>query len=75
MNQKEFLSRLADTLDRDDTIEADQSVELIQEWDSLGILSVIGLLIDLDLKVDPMTIREIKNISQLLEIVKPTIHE
>ena len=75
MNQKEFLSRLADTLDRDDTIEADLSVELIQEWDSLGILSVIGLLMDLDLKVDPLTIREIKNISQLLEIVKPIIHE
>ena len=53
MNRLEFLTRLAEVLDHEGVIEANQEVESIPEWDSLGILSVIELLADLNLKVKP----------------------
>lgn len=75
MNKFEFLTRLAEALDHDGVIQSDQNVESIPEWDSLGILSVIELLADLDIKVKPEALKEIKNISELVEIVRTAIDE
>ena len=75
MNQKEFLSRLADAIDYEGVIEVNQDIESIIEWDSLGILSVIELLSDLGVKVNPDALQKVGNISELLEIVEHLIHE
>lgn len=75
MNQKEFLSRLADAIDYDGVIEANQDVESIVEWDSLGILSVIELLSDLGIEVNPDALQRVQKISELLEIVEHLIYE
>ena len=75
MNQKEFLSRLADAIDYEGVIEVNQDIESITEWDSLGILSVIELLSDLGVKVNPDALQKVGNISELLEIVGHLIHE
>lgn len=74
MNQKEFLSLLADAIDYEGVIDANQDVESIVEWDSLGILSVIELLSDLGIKVNPDALQKVENISQLLEIAEHVIH-
>jgi acyl carrier protein len=75
VNQKEFLSRLADAIDYEGVIEVNQDLESIVEWDSLGILSVIELLSDLGIKVNPDALQKVDNISELLEIVEHLIHE
>lgn len=75
MNKLEFLARLAEALDHDGVIEANQKVESIPEWDSLGILSVIELLADLDIKVKPEALKEIKSIPELIEIARAAIDE
>ncbi len=75
MNQKEFLSRLAHAIDYEGVIEVDQDVESIVEWDSLGILSVIELLSDLGVKVNPDALQRVEKISELLEIAEHVIHE
>ncbi len=75
MNQKEFLSRLADAIDYEGVIEVNQDLESIVEWDSLGILSAIELLSDLGVKVNPDALQKVENISELLEIVEHLIHE
>jgi acyl carrier protein len=75
VNQKEFLSRLADAIDYEGVIEVNQDIESIIEWDSLGILSVIELLSDLGVKVNPDALQKVGNISELLEIVEHLIHE
>lgn len=69
MNQTEFLKRLADALDHDGELAPDQQVESIEEWDSLGILSVLELLSDLGHKVKPDTLRDINNLSELLALI------
>jgi hypothetical protein len=75
VNQKEFLSRLADAIDYEGVIEVNQDLESIVEWDSLGILSAIELLSDLGVKVNPDALQKVENISELLEIVEHLIHE
>lgn len=75
MNKLEFLARLAEALDHDGVIESNQKVESIPEWDSLGILSVIELLADLDIKVKPEALKEIKSIPELIEIARAAIDE
>lgn len=75
MNQKEFLSRLADAIDYEGMIDVNQDVDSIAEWDSLGILSVIELLSDLGIKVNLDALQRVQNISELLEIAEHLIHE
>lgn len=75
MNKQEFLTRLAEALDHDGVIEANQKVESIPEWDSLGILSVIELLADLNIKVKPEALKEIQSIPELIEIARTAIDE
>lgn len=75
MNHAKFLTRLAEVLDHDGAIVANQDVESIDEWDSLGLLSVIELLADIGVKGKTDELGDITNISQLLELVKQVVHE
>lgn len=75
MNELEFLARLAEALDHDGVIEVNQSVESLPEWDSLGILSVIELFADLNIKVKPDALKEIQCITELVEVARKAIDE
>ena len=75
MNKTEFLLKLADVLDYDGEIQSNQDTSSIEEWDSLGVLSVIELLNDIGIKIDPVKIMEINNVSELLQIVQPVLKE
>jgi hypothetical protein len=75
MNKLEFLARLAEALDHDGVIEVNQNVDSLPEWDSLGILSVIELLADLNIKVKPDALKEIQYIAELVEVARKAIDE
>lgn len=75
MNKAEFLSKLADALDYDGIIRSDQDIASIEEWDSLGVLSVIELLNDMGLKIDPEKIMDLNNISSLIKLVEPVLED
>lgn len=74
MDLKDFLHRLADVLDHDGDISPDQAVSSIDEWDSLGVLSVIVLLSELGVRCDPELVREVVSISDLLDIVSGVVN-
>lgn len=43
MNKREFLALLAETIQTDTVLREDTQLEDIEEWDSLAILTVVGL--------------------------------
>jgi acyl carrier protein len=75
MNESEFLIALSVALDYDGEIAPNQDIATIEVWDSLGILSVVGLLSDLGLKIDPEMLQSIQNIRELLALVNPVLNE
>jgi hypothetical protein len=66
MNQKIFLEKISEVLDFDGILFMSQDLDSIDEWDSLGILSVMGLLHELNLKIDTEKMLELKKISDLV---------
>jgi hypothetical protein len=75
MNQAEFLKSVADAIDYDGIILPDQGVDTLNEWDSLGVLSVLAFLSEIGLQVDSTRLASIVNISELLEISKSVLAE
>tara|TARA_B100000674_G_C37822476_1_gene906511 strand:+ start:55 stop:279 length:225 start_codon:yes stop_codon:yes gene_type:complete len=47
MDLNEFLELVKETLDAENDISIDDMVEEIDEWDSLGVLSLVSMLDDL----------------------------
>jgi acyl carrier protein len=75
MNQAEFLKSIADAIDYDGILLPDQDVDTLNEWDSLGVLSVLVFLSEIGLQVDSTRLASIVNISELLEISKSVLAE
>jgi acyl carrier protein len=67
MKTEEFLKRVAEALEYDGEITSNQDTLTIDGWDSLGVLSIMELLSDLDVKYDVEKLGQISNISELLE--------
>jgi len=75
MNQKIFLETIAEVLDHDGILVLGQDLDSIDEWDSLGILSVMGFLHDLKLKIDTEKMLELKKISDLVDLVSAVLDD
>ncbi len=75
MNKRDFLDQLAQALDYEGEILPDQDVASIDVWDSLGVLSIMQLLSDLGVNVQPEKIAEVHNVSELLAMVKSVLKD
>ena len=75
MNQKFFLERIAEVLDYDGILVLGQDLDSIDEWDSLGILSVMGFLHELKLKIDTEKMLELKKISDLVGLASAILDD
>ena len=75
MKTDEFLKRVAEVLDYEGVILSEQELLTIDEWDSLGILSVMELLSDLNIGYDADKLGEISRVSELLAMASDVIND
>lgn len=75
MKTDEFLKRVAEVLDYEGVILPEQDLLTIDEWDSLGILSVMELLSDLNIGYDADKLGEISMVSELLAMASYMIND
>lgn len=69
MSIKELLELVAETIEYEGELELDQKIEDIEEWDSLGVLSIVSMLDTIKITVD---LEELSEISTVGDFVKLT---
>ena len=52
MNVKELLTIVAETIEYENELHLDQNIEDIEEWDSLGVLSIVSMMDDLSITIN-----------------------
>lgn len=75
MTTQELLEQIKDAIQRDEALSLDMSLEDIEEWDSLAIISLITLYDSFGIKLSGNTLRECKNISDLIALAKDKIED
>lgn len=71
MTQQEFLSHIQDALQRDEELTPSMRLDMIEEWDSLAIVSMISLYDTLfGISVTGNALRECHTIQDLINIAQ-----
>ena len=68
MNVKELLIVVAEALEYEDELHLDQNIEDIEEWDSLGVLSIVSMLDDLSISINLEDLGEIKTVKDFVKL-------
>ncbi|MDA9622094.1 phosphopantetheine-binding protein [Gammaproteobacteria bacterium] len=68
MNVKELLIVVAEALEYEDELHLDQKIEDIEEWDSLGVLSIVSMMDDLKISVNLEDLEEIKTVEDFVKL-------
>ena len=68
MNVKELLIVVAEALECEDELSLDQNIEDIEEWDSLGVLSIVSMMDDLNISVNLEDLEEIKTVEDFVQL-------
>jgi len=68
MNVKELLIIVAEALEYEDELCLDQNIEDIEEWDSLGVLSIVSMMDDLNISVNLEDLEEIKTVEDFVKL-------
>ena len=68
MNVKELLIVVAEALECEDELSLDQNIEDIEEWDSLGVLSIVSMMDDLNISVNLEDLEEIKTVEDFVKL-------
>jgi|TARA_B110000977_G_C11069731_1_gene489140 acyl carrier protein len=68
MNVKELLIVVAEALEYEDELHLDQNIEDIEEWDSLGVLSIVSMLDDLSISINLEDLEEIKTVEDFVKL-------
>jgi len=70
MKIKEFLEVISEALDCEEELTIDQKVEDIEEWDSLGILSLVSMFDEMGIPVELDKFENIETIKQLADLAE-----
>jgi acyl carrier protein len=68
MNVKELLIIVAEALEYEDELCLDQNIEDIEEWDSIGVLSIVSMMDDLNISVNLDDLEEIKTVEDFVKL-------
>jgi len=68
MNVKELLIVVAEAIEYEDELSLDQNIEDIEEWDSLGVLSIVSMMDDLNISVNLEDLEEIKTVEDFVKL-------
>ena len=73
MKIDELLTIVAETIEYEGQLGLEDKIEDIEEWDSLGVLSIVSMLDDLSIS---MSLEDLEEIQTIEEFVKLTgIHD
>ena len=70
MKINEFLEAISEALDCEKELTIDQKVEDIEEWDSLGILSLVSMFDEMGIPVELEKFEHIETIKQLVDLAE-----
>ena len=71
MDQKTFMAKMQELLEREDELELDMSLEEIEEWDSLSFVAFLAMADKVSgNRATPDAIRAAKTIGDLYVLVK-----
>lgn len=73
MTKQELLDSIADALQRDEALSEDMLLENIEEYDSLGIISLITLYDSFGISISGNDLRQCKSIKDLLHLAKDVL--
>lgn len=68
MNVKELLSIVAEAIEYEDELHLDQNIEDIEEWDSLGVLSIVSTMDDLSISINLEDLERIKTVEEFVNL-------
>jgi len=68
MNVKELLIIVAEALEYEDELCLDQNIEDIEEWDSIGVLSIVSMMDDLNISVNLDDLEEVKTVEDFVKL-------
>ena len=68
MTVKELLTIVAEALDYEDELRLDQNIEDIEEWDSLGVLSIVSMMDDLSISINLDDLEEIRTVEEFVKL-------
>ena len=69
MNVKEFLKLTTETLECENEIGIDDDIDDIEEWDSLGVLSIISMLDEMGITLALDQFENIETIKDYIDLV------
>jgi acyl carrier protein len=68
MNVKELLIVVAETIEYESELHLDQNIEDIEEWDSLGVLSIVSMMDDLSITINLEDLEQIKTVEDFVRL-------
>ena len=68
MNIEEFLKVTAETLDYEEVINIDDRLEDIDMWDSLGVLSLVEMLDEMNISVELDRFEDLETIREFIAL-------
>lgn len=68
MNVKELLTIVAETIEYENELHLDQNIEDIEEWDSLGVLSIVSMMDDLSITINLEDLEQIKTVEDFVRL-------
>jgi acyl carrier protein len=68
MNVKELLTIVAETIEYESELHLDQNIEDIEEWDSLGVLSIVSMMDDLSITINLEDLEQIKTVEDFVRL-------
>jgi|TARA_B110001469_G_C9594361_1_gene295076 acyl carrier protein len=68
LNIEEFLKVTAETLEYEEVINIDDRLEDIDMWDSLGVLSLVGMLDEMNISVELDRFEDLETIREFIAL-------
>tara|TARA_X000001036_G_C20367692_1_gene679161 strand:- start:34 stop:258 length:225 start_codon:yes stop_codon:yes gene_type:complete len=68
MNVKDLLTIVAETIEYENELHLDQNIEDIEEWDSLGVLSIVSMMDDLSITINLEDLEQIKTVEDFVRL-------
>lgn len=68
MNAKELLTIIAEAIEYEGELHLNQNIEDIEEWDSLGVLSIVSTMDDLSISINLEDLEEIKTVEEFVRL-------
>jgi acyl carrier protein len=73
MTKEVFLQEVAEALDTELTLDEDMRLEEIEEFDSIGVLSLMSLLDENGVKVSPADFEKLHTVGDLIALAQEAI--